>query len=87
MRIIDQYMGYYTPLVLVIAGIVWFFTHIERVVSVLVIACPCAFILASPTAMVAALASAARLGVLIKTLATLRLQHELMPLFSIKQAH
>ena len=67
MRIIDQYMGYYTPLVLVIAGIVWFFTHdIERVVSVLVIACPCAFILASPTAMVAALASAARLGVLIK---------------------
>ncbi len=67
MRIIDQYMGYYTPLVLVIAGIVWFFTHdIERVVSVLVISCPCAFILASPTAMVAALASAARLGVLIK---------------------
>ena len=67
MRIIDQYMGYYTPLVLVIAAIVWFFTHdIERVVSLLVIACPCAFILASPTAMVAALASAARLGVLIK---------------------
>ena len=67
MRIIDQYMGYYTPLVLVIAAIVWFFTHdIERVESVLVIACPCAFILASPTAMVAALAAAARLGVLIK---------------------
>ena len=67
MRIIDQYMGYYTPLVLVIAGIVWFFTNdIERVVSVLVISCPCAFILASPTAMVAALASAARLGILIK---------------------
>ena len=68
MRIIDQYMGYYTPLVLVIAGIVWFFTDhdIERVVAVLVISCPCAFILASPTAMVAALASAARLGILIK---------------------
>ena len=67
MRIIDQYMGYYTPLVLVIAGVVWFFTQdIERVVSVLVISCPCAFILASPTAMVAALASAARLGILIK---------------------
>ena len=67
MRIIDQYMGYYTPLVLVIAAVVWFFTNdIERVVSVLVISCPCAFILASPTAMVAALASAARLGILIK---------------------
>ena len=67
MRIIDQYMGYYTPLVLVIGALVWFFTgNIERVVSVLVISCPCAFILASPSAMVAALASAARLGVLIK---------------------
>ena len=67
MRIIDQYMGYYTPLVLVIAAVVWFFTKdVERVVSVLVISCPCAFILASPTAMVAALASAARLGILIK---------------------
>ena len=67
MRIIDQYMGYYTPLVLVIAAVVWFFTQgIARVVSVLVLSCPCAFILASPTAMVAALASAARLGILIK---------------------
>ena len=33
MRIIDQYMGYYTPLVLVIAGVVWFFTR--RISSVL----------------------------------------------------
>ncbi|MCP4742645.1 MAG: cation-translocating P-type ATPase, partial [Actinomycetales bacterium] len=74
MRIIDQYMGYYTPLVLVIAGVVWFFTQdIERVVSVLVISCPCAFILASPTAMVAALASAARLGILIKNVADIEI--------------
>ncbi|HJO08494.1 MAG TPA: cation-translocating P-type ATPase, partial [Verrucomicrobiota bacterium] len=74
MRIIDQYMGYYTPLVLVIAGVVWFFTQdIQRVVSVLVISCPCAFILASPTAMVAALASAARLGILIKNVADIEI--------------
>jgi Cd2+/Zn2+-exporting ATPase len=33
---------------------------------VLVVSCPCAFILATPTAMVAALSAAARLGILIK---------------------
>src|SRR4051812_18382134 len=67
MRIIDQYMGFYTPLVLVIAALVWVFTHdLGRVISVLVVSCPCAFILATPTAMVAALSAAARLGILIK---------------------
>lgn len=67
MRIIDQYMGFYTPLVLVIGALVWAFTHdLNRVISVLVVSCPCAFILATPTAMVAALSAAARLGILIK---------------------
>ena len=61
MRIIDQYMGYYTPLVLVIAALVWFFTQdLDRVITILIGACPCAFILATPTAMVAALSAAAR---------------------------
>src|SRR5437763_10507724 len=56
MRIIDQYMVYYTPLVLVLGALVWAFTRdLDRVISVLVVACPCAFILATPTAMVAAL--------------------------------
>jgi len=72
MRIIDQYMGYYTPLVLVIGALVWAFTRdLDRVIAVLVVACPCAFILATPTAMVAALSAAARLGVLVKNIADL----------------
>ncbi|MEP6664372.1 MAG: HAD-IC family P-type ATPase, partial [Verrucomicrobiota bacterium] len=63
MRIVDQYMGFYTPLVLLIAALVWVFTKdLSRVISVCVVACPCAFILATPTAMVAALSAAARLG-------------------------
>ena len=67
MRIVDQYMVYYTPLVLVIGALVWAFTHnLNNVIAVLVVACPCAFILATPTAMVAALSAAARLGILIK---------------------
>src|SRR5207244_12619110 len=67
MRIVDQYMGYYKPLVLVIGALVWTFTkNLDNVISVLIVACPCAFILATPTAMVAALSAAARLGILIK---------------------
>ena len=44
MRIVDQYMVYYTPLVLVIGALVWAFTHnLKSVISVLVVGCPCAF--------------------------------------------
>jgi Zn2+/Cd2+-exporting ATPase len=67
MRIVDQYMGYYTPFVLVIGALVWAFSqNLNNVIAVLIVACPCAFILATPTAMVAALSAAARLGILIK---------------------
>ncbi len=69
-KIVDQYMGFYTPLVLVIGALVWAFTHqLDRVIAVFVVSCPCAFILATPTAMVAALSAAARLGILIKNVA------------------
>ena len=74
MRIIDQYMGFYTPLVLVIGALVWAFTaDLSRVISVFIVACPCAFILATPSAMVAALSAAARLGILIKNVGDIEL--------------
>ncbi len=74
MKIVDQYMGFYTPLVLVIAALVWAFTrNLNNVISVIIFACPCAFILATPTAMVAALSAAARLGILIKNVADIEL--------------
>jgi Cd2+/Zn2+-exporting ATPase len=73
-KIVDQYMGFYTPLVLVIGALVWAFTHdLSRVIAVFVVSCPCAFILATPTAMVAALSAAARLGILIKNVADIEL--------------
>ena len=74
MKIVDQYMGFYTPLVLVIAALVWAFTrNLNNVISVLIFSCPCAFILATPTAMVAALSAAARLGILINNVADIEL--------------
>src|SRR5438128_854353 len=74
MKIVDQYMGFYTPLVLVIAALVWAFSrNLNNVISVIIFSCPCAFILATPTAMVAALSAAARLGILIKNVADIEL--------------
>ncbi|WP_326525928.1 heavy metal translocating P-type ATPase [Sphingomonas sp.] len=68
MRLIDDYTRYYMPLVLIIAGFVLFFTReVERAIAVIIVAMPCAFVLASPSAMVAALAVASRLGILVKS--------------------
>ena len=49
-----------------------FFTgDVSRAITILVISCPCALILATPTAMVAAISASARLGILIKNVADL----------------
>src|SRR5207253_7694419 len=60
-----------------LAALVWAFTGKEHglnnVISVIIFSCPCAFILATPTAMVAALSAAARLGILIKNVADIEM--------------
>ncbi len=78
MRMIDRYASWYTPTVLMLVGIVLFFTLGDedsdpwgRAIAMLVVACPCALVLATPTAMVAGLSSAARLGVLVKSVVDL----------------
>ncbi len=74
MRIIDRYVKWYMPTILMIAGIVLFFTRdIERAITMLVISCPCSLILATPTAMVAAISAAARVGILVKNVADLEI--------------
>ncbi|OQC14390.1 MAG: putative copper-importing P-type ATPase A [Lentisphaerae bacterium ADurb.Bin082] len=67
MRMIDNYVGYYTPTILMIAGLAWFITgRIDRVIAVLVMAVPAALVIATPSAVIAAIAAASRLGILIK---------------------
>ncbi|MFC1737655.1 heavy metal translocating P-type ATPase [Planctomycetota bacterium] len=74
MRIIDRYVKWYVPTILMIASIILFFTrNVNQTITILVIACPCALILATPTAMVAAISAAARLGVLVKNVADLEI--------------
>ncbi|NLF31483.1 MAG: cation-translocating P-type ATPase [Planctomycetes bacterium] len=78
MRLMERYAGWYTPVVLMLAGIVWFFTkEVDRSITMLIVACPVALILAVPTAMVAALSCAARLGILVKDVRTLEIARTL----------
>ena len=75
--IIEQVSRFFVPVVIAVAFITWWAmtqsenpdtrdAAVSTFVQILVVSCPTALILASPTAMVAAFASAARLGILIK---------------------
>ena len=66
-RTADRWARWFTPAVLALAGVVWLATgEAVPAVTVLVVACPCALVLATPTAIVAGVARGARSGILIK---------------------
>jgi len=73
---VDRFATVYTPIVLtlavamallppLLAGASWL-AWIERALVLLVVACPCALVIATPVAMVSALSAAARRGLLLK---------------------
>jgi heavy metal translocating P-type ATPase len=75
--LIEKVAQAFVPIAIAIAALVWFlmarsadpYTQsraAETAITVLVVVCPSALLLASPTAMVAAFAAAARLGIMIK---------------------
>ena len=67
-RIADKWATWLVPVALIIAIAAWLVTgNIERGVTVLVVFCPCALILATPTAIMAAIGQATKHGVLIKS--------------------
>jgi heavy metal translocating P-type ATPase len=66
-RTVDRFARYFVPTILILAVIVYLITlDIHRAITLLIVACPCALVLGTPTAVVAAIGSAARRGILIK---------------------
>ena len=84
-RLADQVSGYFVPAVLSIALVAgafwWTYDSYEKAflatVSVLIVACPCALGLATPTAVMVAMGKGAEMGVLIKDGAALETAHQI----------
>ncbi len=67
-RIADRWASWLVPIALTVALLAWLVTgDIVRGVTVLVVFCPCALVLATPTAIMAAIGQATKHGVIIKS--------------------
>ncbi|OGK10775.1 MAG: cadmium-translocating P-type ATPase [Candidatus Riflebacteria bacterium GWC2_50_8] len=76
-KLVEKYVSLYFPFVIMVAATTLFVTSdIGRAIAILIISCPCALILASPTAMIAALVRSSRHGIMIKNTAFLELLAE-----------
>ena len=66
-RMMDRFSRYFIPAIILIAFATFLVTgEIIRAITILIVACPCALVLGTPTAVVAAIGNAARQGILIK---------------------
>ncbi len=67
-RIVDRWASVLIPLAVLFAIAVYFATgEISRAVTVLVVFCPCSFVLATPTSIMAAIGHGTKNGIIIKT--------------------
>jgi P-type E1-E2 ATPase len=72
-RLADRYAVWFTPVVLVVSVIGWVITSYnpQTILSVLVVATPCSLIFATPIAIMSGINRAAKMGIIIKSGASL----------------
>lgn len=67
-RLADKWASFLVPTAFVTAIVVWVVTgELIRGVTILVVFCPCALVLATPTAIMAGMANLSRYGILVKS--------------------
>ncbi len=65
--IVDRYAAFFTPVILFVAALTYGITlDITRAITVLIVGCPCSFLLAGPVSTVAAIGRAAKAGILVR---------------------
>ena len=86
-HLVDKIAGIFVPVVMsvaILSGLIWYFSGVENafthsllaVVTVLIIACPCALGLATPTAIMVGIGKGAVKGILIKDAESLEIAHK-----------
>ncbi|MBI9089334.1 MAG: cadmium-translocating P-type ATPase [Desulfobacterium sp.] len=65
--IVDRYAAFFTPVILFVAALTYVITQdVTRAITVLIVGCPCSFLLAGPVSTVAAIGRAAKAGILVR---------------------
>jgi Cu2+-exporting ATPase len=87
-HLVDKIAGIFVPIVIsvaILSGLIWYFSGVDSaltrsllaVVTVLIIACPCALGLATPTAIMVGIGKGADNGILIKDAESLEIAHKI----------
>jgi Cu2+-exporting ATPase len=87
-HLVDKIAGIFVPAVIsvaILSGLIWYFSGVDNaltrslltIVTVLIIACPCALGLATPTAIMVGIGKGADNGILIKDAESLEISHKI----------
>lgn len=84
--IIERSANWYTPFIIMLAGLVYFFQReqanaFDISITLLIMACPCSLVLATPSVMIASITAAARAGILIKNVVELEFLNQIEHVF------